>query len=410
MKAIIVSFRICGLAIIIFGSKAALASDPVFQSFFFDACDNPVGALATRCGETPGGTGDLSGNSESSLNPNQTVNSNQTPLANARSQISRAEERVEDVKDGDNGSAETLMIGPFSLLVNGNYTWFDQDASDRERGYDGDTYGLELGLDYRLSDKAVIGGFLGYENTDFDYDKDEAGRNFTPQGNSGTNDADTYSLVLFGAYDFTERLYAEGTIGASLTEFELERNVVFQESTRTIGQTNVRAKGDPDGNAYWVSGSLGYGFGSGALSYTPYVKAGYVRSEIDDYTEKDLNGSGLQMIVDDNNRDSITTSVGIRGSYAYGMNWGVLVPQVHLEYEHEFDEDAQSSTTAYALDVNRNTFTIEGDGPDRDYFNAGVGVVSIFPNSWIVFLNYEGLFGYEDLDRHRVVAGLRREF
>jgi uncharacterized protein YhjY with autotransporter beta-barrel domain len=92
------------------------------------------------------------------------------------------------------------------------------------------------------------------------------------------------------------------------------------------------------------------------------------------------------------------------------MNWGVLVPQVHLEYEHEFDEDAQSSTTAYALDVNRNTFMIEGDGPDRDYFNAGVGVVSIFPNSWIVFLSYEGLFGYEDLDRHRVVAGLRREF
>ncbi|NOR40673.1 MAG: autotransporter domain-containing protein [Gammaproteobacteria bacterium] len=411
MRAIFIAGRICGLAAFMLANQVAYASDPFFQSFFFDACVNPTGNLAVRCGETTGSSGDLSGDSESSLNPSQNVSSNKTPLANARSKISKAYEHIDDLKNGNAGADDNAaMIGPFSLLINGSRTWIDKDSTTNERGYDGDAYGIELGLDYRLSERALIGGFIGYENTDFDYDKDEAGRNFIPQSNSGTNDADTYSLTVFGAYDFTDRIYAEGSVGASTTDYELERNVVFQESTRTTPQTNVRARGKPDGDGYWFSASTGYAFSNGALSYTPYVRASYISSEIDSYTEKDLNGSGLNMKVDDNTRDSLTTALGIRASYAYNMEWGVLVPQAHFEYEHEFDEDAQKSTSTYVLDASRNRYTIDGDDPDRDYFNAGAGVVAIFPNSWMAFLNYDGLIGYDDIDRHQVTAGIRREF
>jgi len=411
MRAIFIAGQVCGLAIIMLASRSASASDPFFQDFFFDACVNPVGDLAARCGETVGSTGDLSGNSESSLNPNQTVSSNKAPLANARSKISKAYEHIEELKSGNTEEDDNAaMIGPFSLLINGDKTWLTKDPTTNERGYDGDAYGIELGLDYRLSDQAVIGGFVGYENTDFDYDKDESGVNFTPQKNSGTNDADTFSLIVFGAYDFTDRIYAEGSFGVSTTDYEFKRNVVFQESTRTTAQTNVNAKGTPDGDGYWFSASTGYAFNNGALSYTPYVRASYVRSEIDSYTEKDLNGSGLHMNVDGNTRKSLTTVLGIRGSYSFNMNWGVLVPQARFEYEHEFDEDAQISTSTYVLDASRNKYTIDGDDPDRNYFNAGLGVVAIFPNSWMAFLNYDGLFGYKDIDRDRITLGLRKEF
>lgn len=410
MNLVTSAVRVCSVLPGLLASLSAVADNPQFQAFFFQVCNNPQGTLATRCAETTDAAGDLSGNSESSLNPNQTVNSNQTPLANARSQVSRAEERIDELQDGKAPSGNTVMIGPFSLLANGNYTWFEQNATDLERGYDGDASGIELGLDYRLSDKAVIGGFLGYENTDFDYDKDEAGRNFTPQDNSGTNDADTASLILFGSYYFDGGLYTDGSVGISTTDYELERNVVFQESTRTVQQTNVRAKGDPDGDAYWLSGNVGYKFDRDAWSYTPYLRATYVRSEIDSYTEKDLNGSGLNMRVDDNNRDSFTTSLGLQGSYAFRTGWGVLLPQAYLEYIHEFDEDAQTSTTSFVLDAGNTRYTIQGDDPDRDYYSAGVGFVSIFPYSWIMFLNYDATLGYDDLDRQQVVLGIRKEF
>jgi uncharacterized protein with beta-barrel porin domain len=392
-------------------TPATRAADPAFQNFFFNACVNPTGTLAARCGETPGGTGDLSGNSETSLNPNQTLSSNKTPLANARSKIREAYDHIDDLKDDKDGVDENaLMIGPFSLLINGNRSWIDRDPGDEERGYDGDVYGVDLGLDYRLSDSAVIGGFLSYENTDYDYDKDASGVNFSPQNNSGKTESDTYSLTLFGSVDVTEQIFLDGSIGASTTDHTFERNVVFQESTRTIPQTNVRTKGKPDGNEYWISLSSGYSFYNGPLTYTPYVKASFARSEIDGYTEKDQNGSGLNMKIDDDNRNSLTTDLGIRASYAVNMDWGVLVPQAHFEYEHEFDEDAQESRTSYVLDANRTTYSLKGDSPDRNYFNAGAGVVAIFPHGWMAFLDYVGLFGYKDLERHQLTAGIRKEF
>jgi len=392
-------------------SQAADPADPAFQSFFFNACLNPTGTLATRCAETPGGTGDLSGNSESSLNPSQTLSSNKTPLANARSKIREAYDHIEDLND-DNGGVDdnALMIGPFSLLINGNRTWVDHNEEDRERGYDGDVYSVDLGLDYRLSERAVIGGFLSYENTDYDFDKDASGVNFTPQSHAGNTDADTYSLTLFGSLDVTDRIFVDGSIGASTTDYTFERTVVFQVSTRTIPQTNVRTKGKPDGNEYWISASSGYEFSNGPLTYTPYVKASFARSEIDSYREKDQNGSGLNMKIDDDNRNSLTTDLGIRATYAVNMDWGVLVPQAHFEYEHEFDEDAQEARTSYVLDANHTNYSLKGDSPDRNYFNAGAGVVAILPNGWMGFVDFVGLVNYKDLNRYQLTAGIRKEY
>jgi len=411
MRANSIAMLIPGLLLTMLSTTSAHADDPVFQSFFLDACVNPTGALATRCGQTPGGTGDLSGNSESSLNPNQTLSSNKTPLANARSKIREAYDHIDELKDDNAGvNDNALLIGPFSLMINGNRTWIDRDPGDEERGYDGDVYSVELGLDYRLSERAVIGGFLGYENTDYNYDKDESGVNFTPQNNSGKTDSDTYSVTLFGSYDLTDRIFAEGSVGASTTDYTFKRNVVFQESTRTIPQTNVMTEGTPDGKEYWISASTGYEFSKGPLTYTPYVKASFARSEIDGYKEKDKNGSGLNMNVDKNNRNSLTTDLGVRASYAVNMDWGVLIPQAHFEYEHEFDEDAQQSITSYVFDANKTEYSLKGDSPDRNYFNAGAGAVAILPNGWMGFLDFVGLINYKDLNRYQLTAGIRKEF
>ena len=61
------------------------------------------------------------------------------------------------------------------------------------------------------------------------------------------------------------------------------------------------------------------------------------------------------------------------------------------------------------IDANRNSYLIEGDGPDRNYFMAGAGLIAIFSNSWLGFVNYEGMFGYQDRDRHQLTIGIRRE-
>lgn len=50
-------------------SSGARADNAPFQAFFFSVCGGASGVLAARCNETPDGLGNLSGDSESSLNP-----------------------------------------------------------------------------------------------------------------------------------------------------------------------------------------------------------------------------------------------------------------------------------------------------------------------------------------------------
>ena len=66
------------------GSQDAMAANPVFQDFVFaNLCTNPTGALNDRCTEWVGTVGDLSGDSESSLNPSQSLSNNHTALERA---------------------------------------------------------------------------------------------------------------------------------------------------------------------------------------------------------------------------------------------------------------------------------------------------------------------------------------
>ena len=51
------------------------AANAPLQDLFFAACVNPQANLAVRCAQTTGGLGDLSSDSESSLNPSQGLGS-----------------------------------------------------------------------------------------------------------------------------------------------------------------------------------------------------------------------------------------------------------------------------------------------------------------------------------------------
>ena len=62
------------------GPGPAHAQNAAFQGFFTNACGGAAGGLATLCGVNT----DLSGDSESSLNPNQTVSAAAAALAAAK--------------------------------------------------------------------------------------------------------------------------------------------------------------------------------------------------------------------------------------------------------------------------------------------------------------------------------------
>ena len=91
------------------------------------------------------------------------------------------------------------------------------------------------------------------------------------------------------------------------------------------------------------------------------------------------------------------------------MTSGVLIPQARIEWEHEFDRDAETADASYVLDADRNLYAFEGVDPDRDYFSAGIGLAAVFPGGWMPFIDFSGVFGIDDFERYRLTAGLRKE-
>lgn len=391
---------------------AAEAADPEFQDFFFDVCLAPSGALATRCAETPAATGDLSGDSESSLNPSQNLSHNQPAVSVAQTRGKEARERGEKLRD-DDGEAGAVAAGPFSLLVNLRGTWFDKDANpaaDEERGFDGGSEAAEIGFDYRLSDRTVLGAIAGFERMDYDFDAEAAGVNFVPFSRAGEADSDNTYLTLFASWRLGKSGYLELAGGYEQKDGSYRRNSVFQESTRTIAQTNVIVEGDADGDVQWGSLNGGFDIDRGAWNFGPYAGITMTSASVDGFTERDLNNSGLAMSFDKTDSDSLLGHAGFRASYVGSSSFGIVMPQLRLEFLHEFEDDSDDAIARFVLDGTGTEYELIGDDSDKDSINAGFSIAFVLPNGWMPFFDCSVLLDNDSLDRQRATLGLRVEF
>jgi outer membrane autotransporter protein len=410
-----------GIAAVVLAAPAsAQVADPVYQGFLTQVCTGggAMGNLAVLCG-VAGGNGNVSGDSEVSLDPGQTLIAADVALARAQALAKATERRLEGLRDeaagkpGAAAAAPAARFGNLSLFVNGQYEWFEQrrtPARSDERSFDGDVLRGTFGFDYRASPQGVLGMTFGFARTDSTITADAAGRNFVPQADAGGTEARNYSVTLFGSYNITPQLFVDGSFGLGRTDYELRRNSIFQETTRVVPQTNVNASANTSGRETTATLGVGYDLNFGAWSVGPYVRGRYTRSRVEGYTETDLSGSGLALIVSDTTSTSLTSVVGARVSYPISTSFGVIVPQARAEFEHEFRDNPRTTTSRFLLDGAGPSFGVTTDGPDRNYFNLGAGAVLILPNGWMPFIDVEGLVGYSDYDRVRVTAGLRVEF
>ncbi len=392
----------------------AQAANAGFQSFFFDVCGTATGVLAARCAETPGGLGNLSGDSESSLNPTQSLSHNLSALGAAQTRSKSARERGERLREAGSGAEAPgvrVDAGPFGLLVNVHGTWFEREIDgDVERSLDGDSAAAEIGLDYRASDRVVLGAILGFERLSYDFDAEAPGVNFSPAPSAGDVDSDNLYLTLFASFAAGRSGFVEISGGFERSDGDYRRNSVFQESTRTRPQTDVRVAGNADGTTMWANLNAGYDFDAGPASFGPYAGITWTKAELDSYTERDLSGSGLAMSFEDTDRRSTLVHAGLRASRAFGTGSGVFIPQLRIEYQRELEDSAPTAVSRYELDPAGTRYALAGATADEDAINAGLSLAAVLPGGWMAFVDWAILLESDTIDRQRATLGLRREF
>ena len=265
--------------------------------------------------------------------------------------------------------------------------WVGQDADDGFVGYDSDTYGVVLGMDYALSETWLAGLSFGYSTNDLNFDT-----------NAGDGDIDSYFGSFYtGWYD--DAFYLESILTYGSQQFDNKRNVV-------VGATRYTAHSDHDGNLYSAYLGSGYDFGDDAWKVGPFVSLEYLYLDEDGFEEE---GAGvLNLTVDDRQTDALLSYIGVRTQSVIDTGVGALIPELSVAWLHDFDIDDRVVTSSFA-GAPGDAFSITGQDVEQNGLVVGASLTLMQAGGFESSIAYSGEFrnGY---DAHAVIGQIRFAF
>jgi outer membrane autotransporter protein len=291
---------------------------------------------------------------------------------------------------------ESLFDDRLGLWVRGNYSFGDKQESHADHGFDADQWALMGGLDYRVSPLSVIGLAVGYGRSEVD---------FNPVG-AGTLDTTATTAAVYATMYTKRGFYVDAIASLLRAGYDSVRHLEFTEGGVPIALT---ARGDTGGNTFGLAFTLGYDFNVRAFTIAPSVGYNYMTSSIDGFRES--GAAGLDLRYEEQTHVSGTANAGLRMSYAWKTDIGVIVPQVRGEYIREFIDDRQTFGVRFANDPFEDTplIIVKTDVPDRSYWRLTGGFSAQFARGISGFIEYQRLDSLRYFDYAEVAAGLRFE-
>jgi uncharacterized protein with beta-barrel porin domain len=311
----------------------------------------------------------------------------------------------------------TTIPSPFAglgLFANGIFSVGDRDPTSNEDGFDFHIYGVIAGVDYRFSPNFFGGVAFTYQssNSNLDNPSSLVSPTFSTSANAGSADTRSYGFSLYGTYYVLEQLYVDGIVSFGWNNYSLAR-VIGYNLPAQMQRVDQIAHADPNGHQFSFSVGAGYEFRQGAWTFVPLARLQYLKLNIDGYQEKinnTLPGFGWALAQASQDVESLTTDVGGRVSYAISTGVGVLLPQVRIEWEHEFKNDSRLLTARFVNDPVGQPILFTTDNPDRNYANLGVSLSATFRPGIAAFIDYEKVLGLENVSVNVITLGVRGEF
>jgi len=279
----------------------------------------------------------------------------------------------------------------------------EAEAGSTRPAYDYDINGLTAGLDYRVNDRLIFGGALGYTRQDTEL-----------QGAPGEMEMSGWSVSGYGTYYRDNSWYTDGVLTWGRNSFDLLRTITYTVPTPGGGSSTVSqtARSQSDGDMIEAAFTFGRDFQAGGWSIGPYGRLLYTRLDFDEiHDEMDPGtGSGLGLSIDARSLTSVASEIGAKFTYAHSTDWGVVTPHFQVEWEHEFKDDPKAITARFLADPTGAPFTLSGEEVDSDYFRMSVGLSIIMTKGRSGFLIYERTLGRNGFDQDNLGFGLRIEF
>mgnify|MGYP002395310753 CR=1 FL=1 len=289
------------------------------------------------------------------------------------------------------GLLEDSRLG---LFLQGNISLEDKDQTIRETGFDRDTYGITAGVDYRFSNALFAGLALGYGSSELEFLND-----------NGALETNGITATLYGSYS-TNQFYLDAVAEGSRNNNEMRRRIAYE-----LLDNDRVALGENDSVRWSFGVESGLRFESNGFFGTPNISIFSTQVDTDNFSE--TNAGGLNLTYSDQSIKSVTASAGFQVGYTYSTDWGVLVPQLRVDYVREFEDDEAIVNVNFVNDPSplnsQSVWTQTSDRPDRDYLLLGLGVSAQFIRGFSGFIDWQSLQAYDNLTMDSINFGLRWE-
>jgi autotransporter-associated beta strand protein len=296
--------------------------------------------------------------------------------------------------EGDRGAAVgDRAEADWQAWLEGQAIFGEIDSSDA-KDIEYVSGGPVLGADRRLGDDVRVGFALSGGGSSYD-------------SGSGDGDGGSVEGTLYAAW-LGEPMQVIGAARYARAWLDTERKLV-------AGTASDDISGDLDGDVFGgyleLTGSVSpwlarAGTPMRGIDVSPLASVGWTRVSWDAFDEG--GSSPLAVQVDEQEIDSVQTSLGLRISAQRRMEEGVLIrPRFKLLWNHEWAdvEREVSGSFVSAPTTGTTPFTVEGAEMPRDHAELGLGWEVGFTANANLFLDWQGRFGEDFVENALSIGG-----
>jgi outer membrane autotransporter protein len=264
---------------------------------------------------------------------------------------------------------------------------FTQDKRNGIEGYDGNMWGVTLGVDWQVDSATILGLAATYSTTDVDHD---LARN--------NLDIDSFQGSLYGSFSCNP-WYVQGMLGLAHHDYDQTRHII-------AGATAVgTALADYKAWEWLANVEAGYVYKQDEWNLIPSALLRYSHLDIDNYDERGAAGANLS--VKNDNINAFVAGLGLKVQYDSNYADSRIVPEAHFNIYYDFIADRQiANSTMFGTGT---VFSAKGFEPSKDSYEVGVGLNIYTARNSVFSVNYDYLFK-SDFDSHSGFVKLRYQW
>ncbi|ODN65567.1 autotransporter outer membrane beta-barrel domain-containing protein [Methylophaga muralis] len=227
---------------------------------------------------------------------------------------------------GIGGRSSFVSALPFTIWGHGSYTSFDNDyvSGANDNRYDGDVWGYNVGLDYRLAENMTAGLSLGYNDTDLN-----------TLFNDGSYQEKGWVVSPYAIYTPVSGLVISAQAGFGIGKIDITRD-------------NNEVSGKTESDIWYASVNMSYRVipikSLSAVSFTPSLGFIAARKTVDGYTESD------NTVVSGTTANTRQIRPAIEAAYDFTPTQNLTIsPFLETSLIYDFTDAINNDKTAFTI-------------------------------------------------------------